>query len=145
MMRMVQLALADTAAAVVLREAISRSGPWHVELVDSPNLALTCVLVLDEASFSRLPLPLAHPERVVLICRQDPQLLAQAWDAGIVSVVSSEAPVPTVLLAIGAAALRNGRSRSQASASVISPKPLLVSAPITPAFHTSRSKRCKSR
>jgi len=48
--------------------------------------------VLDEAAFARLPLPLSNPERVVLITRKDPQLLAEAWDAGIVSVVSGADP-----------------------------------------------------
>ena len=43
---------------------------------------------------------------MVLITRQDPQLLAQAWEAGIVSVVSQDDPMSTVLLAIMAAALR---------------------------------------
>ena len=64
-------------------------------------------MVLDEEAFERLPLPLSNPERVVLITRreaQDPQLLAQAWEAGIVSVVSEEDPLSTVLLAIMAAA-----------------------------------------
>ena len=51
-----------------------------------------CVLVLDEAAFARLPLPLSNPERVVLITRKDPQTLAEAWDAGIVSVVSDDRP-----------------------------------------------------
>jgi hypothetical protein len=65
---------------------------------------------MDEAAFARLPLPLSHPERIVLVSRKDPQLLAEAWNAGIVSVVSDADPPGTVLLAIMAAALRVAKS-----------------------------------
>jgi hypothetical protein len=66
-------------------------------------------MVLDEQAFARLPLPLSNPGQIVLIAhkdRQASQFLAQAWEAGIVSVVSEEDPLSTVLLAIMAAALR---------------------------------------
>jgi hypothetical protein len=145
MTRTVQLSLTDTAFAAVLREALSRSGPWRVAIVDRPDFTVPCVVVIDETSFARLPLPLFHPERVVLITPQDPQLLAQAWDAKLVSVVSNEDPIPTVLLAIMAAALRLPVSHPASISSVISPKTVVVPAPITPEFQTSRSRRCKSR
>jgi hypothetical protein len=77
-----------------------------VKAVDRPDPVLPGVLVVDEPAFRLLPLPLANPERVVLIIRHDPQLMAQAWEAGVVSVVSSEDSPTTVLLAIMAAALR---------------------------------------
>ena len=82
MMRTVQFAMSDAEYAASLQDALSRSGPWNVESVDSPDPALPFVLVLDDAAFERLPRPLAHPESIVLISRQDPQLLAQAWDGG---------------------------------------------------------------
>jgi hypothetical protein len=88
--RTVQLSIADAGYAAALREALTRTGPWHVEVVDRPDPAMPCLLVLDEPSFERLPLPLANPERVVLISQQDPQLLARAWDASIVSLVSPD-------------------------------------------------------
>jgi len=68
------------------------------------------VLVLDESAFARLPLPLANPERVILITRQDRQSLARAWNAGVSTVVSPEDSPATVLLAIMAVALRNEKS-----------------------------------
>ena len=86
-----------------------------------PDPSQHCVLVLDETAFARLPLPLSNPERVVLITRKDPQLLAQAWDAGIVSVVSEEDPLNTVLLAIMAAALRVAKDPRRRHSSGISP------------------------
>jgi hypothetical protein len=102
----VQLALADGAYRGALREALCRSCAWRVESVAGRIPRPDCVLVLDEAAFEHLRLPLSHPERIVLITRQDPQLLAQAWDAGLVSVLSEQDPMSTVLLAIMAAALR---------------------------------------
>ena len=104
-MRTVQLSIADAGFAAALREALTHTGPWHVEMVDRLDPALPGVLVLDESSFERLPLPLINPERVVLISQQDPQSLARAWDASIVSVLSTQDSLPTVLLAIMSAAL----------------------------------------
>ena len=109
MMQTVQLSIADSRYATTVREALARSCAWHVESVEHPDLSRNHVAVLDEQAFSRLPLPLSNPERVVLITHKEPQapqFLAQAWEAGIVSVVSEEDPLSTVLLAIMAAALR---------------------------------------
>jgi hypothetical protein len=142
-MQTVQLSIADSVYAASVREALSRSCAWHVESVDRPDPSRHCALVLDEAAFVRLALPLSNPERVVLITRKDPQLLAQAWEAGIVSVVSDDDPISTVLLAIMAAALRVAKSGSAAIPSGISPSTSSVSAPIPPQNRTSGSKRCK--
>jgi hypothetical protein len=109
MMQTVQLSIADGHYAAAVREALSRSCAWHVEALERPDPSQQAVMVLDEEAFARLPLPLSNPERIVLIGHGDsqaPQFLAQAWDAGIVSVVSAEDPINTVLLAIMAAALR---------------------------------------
>jgi hypothetical protein len=144
MMQTVQLSIADGGYAAAIREALSRTCAWHVESVDRPDPSQHCVLVLDEASFERLPLPLSNPQRVVLITRKDPQLLAQAWEAGIVSVVSHEDPTNTVLLAIMAAALRVEKHHDSASPSGISPNTNPPPAPIPPQHHrASSSKRCK--
>jgi hypothetical protein len=144
MMQAVQLSIADGVYATAVREALSRSCAWHVESVDRPDPSRQCVLVLDEFAFARLPLPLSNPERVVLITRKDPQLLAQAWEAGIVSVVSEEDPINTVLLAIMAAALRVAKSHSAMVPDGISPSHGSDAAPITPHDRPSGSKRCKT-
>jgi hypothetical protein len=139
----VQLALADAAYAGALREALCRSCAWHVESVARPDPAADCVLVLDEAAFGLLPLPLSHPERIVLITRQDPQLLAQAWDAGLVSVLPQDDPMSTVLLAVMAAALRVANSCKTGVSGGISPTAEDESAPIAPCHSHSASRRCK--
>jgi hypothetical protein len=143
MMQTVQLSIADCRYSEALRDALSRSCAWHVETVERPDPSMQSVLVLDEAAFSRLPLPLSNPERVVLITRKDPQSLAEAWDAGIVSVVSHEDPTNTVLLAIMAAALRVAKSRNVAAPSGISPNSNSESAPIDPSHRSPHQKRCK--
>ncbi len=144
-MQTVQLAIADAVYAAALREALQRSGPWHVISVGRPNLAEKGVLVLDEEGFNCLPLPLPYPERVVLISRIDPQRLSQAWEAGIVSVVSVDDALNTVILAIMAAALRVPKSQAAAAApSGISPTRSVPSAPISPDVPSPGPKRPKS-
>jgi len=146
MMQTVQLSIADSQYATIVREALTRSCAWHVEPVERPDLSQHCVLVLDEQAFVRLPLPLSNPERVVLVTRnerQTPQFLAQAWEAGIVSVVSEEDPLSTVLLAIMAAALRVAKTSTSADPSGITHTSAVESAPIAPPSRTSGSKRCK--
>jgi len=143
MMQTVRLSVADSAYAAAVREALSRSCACHVESVDHPDPQLDGVLVLDESAFAQLPLPLSNPQRVVLITRKDPDLLAHAWEAGIVSVVSEEDPINTVLLAIMAASLRVAKSSNATVTSGISPSRTSGSAPIRPQNRTSGSKRCK--
>lgn len=145
MMQTVQLSLADNQYAHIVREALSRTCAWHVESVELPDFSCQGVMVLDEEAFARLPLPLSNPGRVVLIARKDPQgpQLAQAWEAGIVSVVSAEDSLSTVLLAIMAAALRVEKPISPAHASGINPISSSESASIPPTKRSPREKRCK--
>ncbi|HTX36866.1 MAG TPA: hypothetical protein VME43_17675 [Bryobacteraceae bacterium] len=143
MMQMVQLAIADGAYAQAVREALARTCACTVETVAQPDLERQCVVVLDESAFEGLSLPVSNPERVVLITRKDPRLLEQAWEAGIVSVVSDEDPLSTVLLAIMAASLRVGIPHSSSLVSGISPNPSAVPAALAPPNRTSGPKRCK--
>ena len=144
-MQMVQFALADAVYSSALCEALLRSGPWHVVSVQDPDPGQKCVVVMDEDAFNHLPLPVPHPERVVLITRKDPQHLSRAWDAGIVSVVSVDDAPNTVLLAIMAAALRVPKAQAApASTSGISPTRPITPAPISPEIQHSGPKRCKS-
>jgi len=145
MMQTVQLAIADGIYAAALREALSRTCAWHVESVGRPDLSRPSVMVLDQAALERLPLPLSNPERIVLITERDPQLMAEAWDAGIVSVVSEQDPLSTILLAIMAAGLRVEKPHLESSSSAISPTTGTVNAPIPPQPKSPGSKRCKTQ
>ena len=144
-MHTVQFALADAAYSAALRDALVRSGPWHVVTEAAPDLTERCVVVVDEDTFNCLPGPLAFPERVVLITRKDPQHLSRAWEAGIVSVVSVDDAPNTVLLAIMAAALRVPKTQSAAASSgAITPTRPIPPAPVSAEILHSAPKRCKS-
>ena len=144
MMQTVQLAITDGMYATALREALSRSCAWHVESVCRPDPSQHCVMVLDQAALERLPLPLSNPERIVLITHRDAQLMAEAWEAGIVSVVSEQDPISTVLLAIMAAGLRVDKPHGFSHPSGISPTAGTAHAPIPPEHRIPASKRCKT-
>jgi hypothetical protein len=145
MMQTVQLAIADGVYAAALREALSHSCAWHVESVDRPDSSRPCVMVLDQAALAYLPAPLDNPERIVLITHRDAQLMAEAWDAGIISIVSEEDPISTVLLAIMAAGLRVDKPHTCTSSSGISPNAETPRAPIAPESRHCGSKRCKTQ
>src|SRR5260370_28417294 len=97
MMQTVQLAIADGMYAAALRDALSHSCAWHVEAVGRPDSSQQCAMVLNHAALERLPLPLDNPERIVLITHRDPHLMAEAWEAAVVCVVSDQDPINTRL------------------------------------------------
>ena len=144
-MQTVQLAIRDSAYEAALREALARSGPWHVESVTIPRPGERCVLVMDEACLNQISLPLPYPERVVLLTRKDPANLSHAWEAGIVSLVSPDDPPSTVLLAIMAAALRVPRTQPAAALGGFSPSKPAAPAPISPEASLVGAKRNKAQ
>lgn len=106
----VQLTLRDPRYAAGLRELLISSGTREVACVETPDPNRAGVIVVDSEALDRLPLPLLNPDCVVLITRNDPRHLAQAWNAGIRSVVFSDDPLSTAVLAIMAARLRVPKS-----------------------------------
>lgn len=120
-METVQLTIHDAPYASALRELLERNGTLQVRCVEAPDPGRDGVIVVDSYALDRLPLPLSNPERVVLITRNDPQHLAQAWNAGIRSVVFSEDPLSTAVLAIMAAELRVPKSDPRCAAPNSSP------------------------
>jgi len=105
-METVQLTIHDVPYASALRELLERTGGREVRCVSTPDPRQDGVIVVDSAALGCLPLPLSHPERVVLITSNNPKYLAEAWNAGIRSVVFNEDPLSTAVLAIMAAELR---------------------------------------
>ena len=63
----IQLALSDAAKAEALRGVLARSAQREVVCMDRPDLDSACVVVVDQAHFSVLPLPLSKPDRVILL------------------------------------------------------------------------------
>ena len=105
-METIQLAISDRPYATALREALLRNGPWQVSCVDKPNPDEPGVIVLDTVTLEQVARPITNPERVVLITRNDPGHLSDAWDAGVLSVVFEKDPISTAMLAIMSARLR---------------------------------------
>lgn len=106
----IQLAIANTPYAAALRDLLARGGEWRVLSVDSPDPNREGVLVLDPEHLERMNLPISHPERVVLIARNEPRNLKRAWEAGVNSVVFDRDPLNTAILAIMAARLHCSKS-----------------------------------
>jgi len=71
--------------------------------------------------------------------------LAEAWEAGIVSVISADDPISTALLAIMAAALRVAHFHAAAEVGENSPTVSPDVASISPLRHSSGLKRCKTQ
>jgi hypothetical protein len=115
-METIQLAIANGTYATTLRELLARNAGWNALIVESPNTRAEGVIVLDTGALESLPSGLPNPERVVLITQNQPQLLARAWEAGIVSVVFENDPMDTALLAIMAARLKVGKTARQEAA-----------------------------
>ena len=105
-MEIIQLAITDSSFAAALRDQLVRNAGWKVLTVDVPDPGQDGVMVLDARSLELMPARIPKPERVVLITPNDPQHLARAWDAGVVSVVFEHDSVSTAMLAIMAARLK---------------------------------------
>jgi len=115
-METVQLTIGDTSYAAALQAMLERSGTVTVCCVEVPDLRRDGVVVVDSDGLDRLPFPLANPERVVLITRNDSEHLSQAWNAGVRSVVFNKDPLATAVLAIMAAELRIPKAESRCAA-----------------------------
>jgi hypothetical protein len=115
-METVQLAIRDARYACALQELLERSGEAQVQRVEAPDPSRGGVIVVDAEGLGRLPPAEVNPERVVLITRNDPHYLQQAWNVGVRSVVFSEDPLSTAVLAILAAELRTTKAEPAGAA-----------------------------
>lgn len=113
---MIQMAITNTSYATALRNLLVRSGNWEVQCVDAPDIGRDGIMVVDCDHLARLPMPLEHPERIVLVARKDRLSLSCAWDAGVNSVVFDKDPLGTAVLAVMAARLRVAKARRGATA-----------------------------
>jgi hypothetical protein len=109
----IQIALSDQAKRDALRALLTRSTAVPVVCVETPDYEDACVVVLDGARFGARAGRLCHPDRVVLITRNDPASLREAWEANISSVLSEQDPLNTVVLAVLSTCLRSGTARGK--------------------------------
>ncbi|HYP08176.1 MAG TPA: hypothetical protein VER03_18225 [Bryobacteraceae bacterium] len=120
-MQTIQLVLSDHAFARKLKQLLGENGNWPVAIKDAPSFYKGGVVVLDDAVLAGLSAPPDYPDRVVLVTRNEPELLARAWELGIRSVVYDTDAPNTVLLAVMAAYLRLPRSPGMPQQRVLSP------------------------
>jgi hypothetical protein len=120
-MQTIQLVLSDHSFAKRLKQLLSENGNWPVAIKDAPAFQKDGVVVLDDSVLAGLAVPPEHPERVVLVTRNEPALLARAWELGIRSVLYDTDAPNTVLLAVMAAYLRLPRSPEMPQRRVLSP------------------------
>ncbi len=115
-MESIQIAISNVDYANTLLDLLVRNAGWKAQIVESPNTAAEGVIVVDAAALESLPPGLSNPERFVLVTRNDPRLLARAWEAGIISVVFEDDPPGTAVLAIMAARLKAGKGERRNAA-----------------------------
>jgi hypothetical protein len=113
-MRTIQISVADSDFAANLSRKLEQSGVEEVVCVDVPDVERGGVLVMDLNALDCVRLPLANPDRVVLVTPDDGCDFDRAFEAGIKSVVSGRDALDTVLLAIMAADLQVTRSAAAA-------------------------------
>ena len=111
-MHTIQIAVTDSQYAADLARALEQAWSWPVASVEAPDLEKDGVIVLDLVALNRARLPLRHPQRIVLIARNDPEELSRAWQAGIISVIFESDSLNTAKLAIMSAAFRVPQSRA---------------------------------
>ncbi len=105
-MQLIQMSVSNSSFAAALQQQLERHGDWVVVRVDQPDLSLDGVIIVDDGVLEKIVSGLPHPERVVLISRNQSGLLTRAWEAGIISVVFESDSPETALLAVLAAGLR---------------------------------------
>lgn len=120
-MQTIQLVLSDPLFAKKLKQLLSDNGNWPVTIKDVPSFNKGGVVVLDDKVLAALTSPPDFPDRVVLVTRNDPEILSHAWDLGIRSVVYNTDAPSTVLLGIMSAWLRLPKAPQGPHRRVISP------------------------
>jgi hypothetical protein len=106
-MHTVQIVMANRDYARDLERLLVRDGCHEVLQPDTPDFRRTGVVVMDTISFRGLAALPPRPEQVVLVAGREESSLRQAWDAGLRSVVYTDEPPQTTLLAVMAAELRS--------------------------------------
>ena len=120
-MQTIQLVLTDHAFAKRLKQLLAENGNWPVAIKEVPSFHKGGVVVVDDKVLSALAAPPEFPDRVVLVTRNVPELLARAWELGIRSVVYDTDSPSTVIFAVMAAYLRLPRTPEMPQRRVLSP------------------------
>jgi hypothetical protein len=113
-MNTVQVAIHDSSFADSIRKLLLHDGAHAVHLVDSPDLALRGVIVIDADRLYQLGVTATEQDRLVVLADKESNDLAKIWESGVRHVVFYGDPADTVRLAVLAGELRlaarNGES-----------------------------------
>ena len=99
-MSTVQVLVQRETYAGALSSLLAREGVYQVARVSAPDFERDGVIVADRHALDRYPSLLQHPERLVLIAPNDPNLLSLLWEYNVRSVVFESDPPSTAVLAI---------------------------------------------
>ena len=79
----VQVAIPDPLYADSLRGLLLQDARHVVHLVETPDLSLDGVIILDAAGLSAIPALLSEQKRLIVMASRDRDDLAGIWDQGV--------------------------------------------------------------
>lgn len=146
-MHAVQIVIADPGRAREISRYLTARTQLRVRRSPSPSPRSHQVLLVDEPTFRGSISRLVHPERVVLLTPRPGDIWEEAMRAGVVSIVSEQDSLETVLMAILCADLRLTRHSSCQSLCANIPRSLcpLCTRPQAGAVNSSKSAETKPR
>jgi hypothetical protein len=107
-MKTVQVAIQDPEYADAIRNLLVRDGVHRVHLVESPDLTLGGVIMMDAANLAGFPLPAEEQKRLLVFVHKERDDLSKIWDAGVRHVVFEGDPPQTARVAVLAVELGLG-------------------------------------
>ncbi len=109
-MTRIQVAIDDKAFRQRLCGTLTACHAGEVECVETPDMRVPGVVVLDTEHLERMATPLLRPERCVLVAHgvrgAMPDLMSRAWESGVRAVVYDRDPLDTLVLAVLSARIR---------------------------------------
>jgi hypothetical protein len=99
-MTIVQLAMRDWEHACSLRDLLLGDNAHQVHVVESPNLAIQGVIVMDLDLLERSGVLASGRERLVVVASKSSADLARVWKAGVQHVVFHGDAPKTVRVAV---------------------------------------------
>jgi hypothetical protein len=79
----VQVAIQDPGFADSIRNLLSHDAKHQVHLVETPDLSVGGVIIVDAAHLNSFPTLLNEQKRLVVMVHKDRDDLSKIWDAGV--------------------------------------------------------------
>lgn len=111
----VQVAIQDPVYADCIRSLLSEDGRHQVHLVQTPNVDLAGVIVLDAAYLGCFSAPAREQHRLIVMAHKQADDLGRIWDAGVRHVMFYGDPPQNVRVAVLAMELSLSASKTNNS------------------------------